>query len=352
MKRSQISWRRIGRHALLWLIIGIVLWWFVMVTAAPLFSGWRDWLVLYVLAVCTYYLGVYRIARMLLAAPDPSGKKLVRITAQLLIVLLLASVVFSWFTGALSFGFSDEIRSDAGIKNFIEVSVAIVVVMLGAYFTYTYRWGINQYFFRVAAEAKLRRIETQLRRIQQSWAQQDLPPHLLFNSLSVARALTREEPAKAREAITLIAGLAKYYIKKCKLPEIPLLEELKQFGQLRRLYALRFGRDLALDLQLPDDIAQMTIIPMLLIVLLENMAKYGVLTKPEYPATLQISRQGEWTEIIAQNEVKRGPETVSHGLGIAINNIRRQLELRYPNQSGIEIIQSAQSYSTKLFFIQ
>lgn len=345
-------WARFGSHALLWLVLGIVLWRFVMVTAASLFSGWRDWLALYVLAVCTYYLGVYRMARMLLVAPDPSGKKLVRLTAQLVVVLLLSAVAFSWFTGALAFGFSNEVRADTGIKNLIEVAFALVGVMLVGYFTYTYRWGINQYVFRVAAEAKLRRIEAKLRRVQQAWVQQDLPPHLLFNSLSVARALTREDSEKAREAVTLIAGLAKFYIEKCKYREIPLPEELEQFHQLQRLYALRFGRDLALDLQLPEDITQMTIIPMLLIVLLENMAKYGVLTKPERPATLQITRRGKQTRIIARNVVKRSPEPISHGLGIAVNNIRKQLQLRYPNQSGIEIIQSAESYTTELFFIQ
>ena len=350
MKRPQFSWRHVDLHALLCLIIGVVTWWFVMVSTAPLFSGWRDWLVLYALAVCTFYLGIYGIARMLLTEPDVSGKKLMRLSAQLLVALLSASVVFSWSTGALSFGFSEETRSDTGIKNLIEVAAVLAVSLLVAYFVYSYRWGIKQYFFRLAAEAKLRGIEDKLMRIQQSWVQQDLPPHLLFNALGAVRALMRENTAQAREAITLLAGLAKYYVKKCKQPEIPLAEELEQFGRLRRLYALRFGRDLALDIYLPDEVPHMTVIPMLLIVLLENMATHGIVTNPDRPARLTISRQGNRTEIITQNDVARAPGTATNGLGIAINNIRKQLQLRYPNKSGLEIIQSVQSYSTRLFF--
>lgn len=323
-----------------------------MVSASAFFSGWRDWLGIYVLLIVTYYVVVRKVAPDIHKESAHSYGRLMRRTGQVLGTVLLVLILFSWHTGALSFGYTDGNGTESGIRNLPEVMVVFLAVIGAAYFAYSYRWGINHYFFRLGVEVKLRRIEAKLLRIQQSWAQQDLPPHLLFNSLSVARGLIKKEPEKARQAMTLISKLAKYYVKQCKSPDIPLGEELEQLALLMELYALRFGTELALGIQVPEKMDGLTIIPMLLIVLLENMAQHGILTDPDRQAQLRISSVGRRTEIIAHNYVRGQSARGSEGLGIAIDNIRKQLNLRYPGKSKVQIDRTDYSFTIQLFFEQ
>ncbi|MFB2121059.1 histidine kinase [Parapedobacter sp. 2B3] len=327
-------------------------WRYVTVTAAPVFSGWGDWLILFVLMALAFCYIFFKLGPKLVNKQVLLNAAMFRWAVGLLVSLLVLLVGISWWLGSLSFGFNDEVRQQPGIENFMEVTSLLVAGIAAGFATFAKKWGTGQYVARRTTEVKLRRLEKKWNTLQQSWVQQDLPPHLLFNSLSVARGLIKKEPEKARRAMTLIGKLANYYVRKCKWPEIPLVDELEQLALSKELYELRFDAELALEIQVPEAADQLTIIPMLLILLLENMAKHGVLTDPDRPAQLTIRSVGKRTEITACNYVKAPLGGVPEGLGIAIANIRKQLNLRYPGKSEVQTAQADGRFTIHICFEQ
>lgn len=328
-------------------MLGALTWWYVTVTAAHLFRGWGDWVILLAVIVAVFYVVVFWVGPRMVANRRWRESRMAKWGMLIIIVMMALLIAVSWSLGALTIAPAEKTQPHPRIRNLVEVLSLLAVVVMVAFALFAKSWGADQYVARVANEMKLRGMEAKLRKAKQSWVQQDFPPHLLFNSLSVARALTRRDPERAREAMTLIGNLAKYYVKKCKSPEVPLAAELEQLASLQRLYALRYD-GLALDIRVPDQVAQLKIIPMLLVVLLENMAKYGVLADPRRPARLLITQEGEQTAVLASNFVKGDPEP--GGLGIAIDSLRKQLALRYPKGSGVTATQSAGQFTIRLFY--
>lgn len=333
------------------LVVAALSAWYVKVTAAHLFRGWGDWLILFSIMMGVIAVGWYIPIRRMAAAGKLDGRAMARRGGIVVAFLLAVLAIVSWWLGSLSFGPSHGEQGTKGIDNFMEVASLLAAAVAGALLLLTKKWGTEQYWKRLAAKRKLRKVDTKLRRLHQSGLQRDLPPHLLFNSLGVARALTRRDPQKARQAMTLISELAKYYVRKCKLPQIPLGEELMQVERLRQLYTLSMDRDIEMEIHAPETAHHTRIIPMLLVLLLENMMKHAVLTDPERPARLFIKRIDNRTEIVATNHVVDQSEEVPEGLGIALHHIRKQLGILYPKQNGMETSLGGGVFEMRMFFI-
>ena len=117
---------------------------------------------------------------------------------------------------------------------------------------------------RLATEAQLR-----LLRIQ-------LEPHMLFNTLANLRSLVDEEPETAKVMIDqLILYLRSTLAASCS-EATTLKQEFAQLKAYLEIMSLRMGPRMAYTLELPADLNQVKIPPMLLQPLAENAIKHGL----------------------------------------------------------------------------
>jgi len=106
--------------------------------------------------------------------------------------------------------------------------------------------------------------------------QANLSPHFLFNTLNVIRALVYINPDHAGHAITSLAGLLRRNLRTSDATLIGLGEELEQIEVLLRLARLRYRDRLATDIQVPDDLLETLVPPLLLFNLVENAITHGI----------------------------------------------------------------------------
>ncbi|MBL0145377.1 MAG: hypothetical protein IPP48_06095 [Chitinophagaceae bacterium] len=84
------------------------------------------------------------------------------------------------------------------------------------------------------------------------------------------------------------------------------------------------------------------IAPLLLIPLVENAFKHGDFKHPEFPLIIELLNFNNELSFIVEN--KKGQQQKDKLYGIGIANLKRRLELIYPNRYYFDIEESEKSY--------
>jgi len=82
----------------------------------------------------------------------------------------------------------------------------------------------------------------------------ELNPHFLFNSLNGIKALTREDPARARLVIDRLAELLRYSLRQSEREVVPLSEEVHIIREYLALEGMRLEERLTVGWDLPEDL--------------------------------------------------------------------------------------------------
>ena len=146
----------------------------------------------------------------------------------------------------------------------------------------------------MAKEAELKALQTQIN------------PHFLFNALHTTSFFVRKDPNKAREIIIDLSTYLRYNLENsCKL--VPLEMELEQVKAYFNIEKARFGDKISLNIDVDENIKNISIPSLIIQPLVENSIKHGLLKK----------REGGFVNIISKKENKGCLITIEdNGVGI------------------------------------
>jgi len=139
----------------------------------------------------------------------------------------------------------------------------------------------------------------------------------------------------------------------CNHPTVSLAKELKMLEEFIALEKVRYGNSLDLHIDLPQDIQNFFIAPLLLIPFVENCFKHGTSDILDQPwMNLNISMNDNEMTMILMNGKPPGISRQSdrHG-GIGINNVRKRLELLYPGRHELIINEEEEVFVVNLKLI-
>jgi len=165
---------------------------------------------------------------------------------------------------------------------------------------------------------------------------QQLNPHFFFNTLNNLYALSLQKSDKTPESILQLSELMRYTIYKGQEKSVKLSLEVDYINDYIQLQQIRLQRNLhfEFDKQVTDD--GIEIAPLLLIVFVENAFKHGI-EPAEGEASLKLSLTANHTVLIFSCENSFDPEETNSYKGIGIDNLRKRLELLYPNRYTLHI---------------
>jgi LytS/YehU family sensor histidine kinase len=103
-----------------------------------------------------------------------------------------------------------------------------------------------------------------------------IQPHFLFNTLNSISASVPPEQEKTRELIAKLADTFRFSLKSSQLELVPLHEEIDFIQNCLELEQHRFGKRLAVEYHLDEQIADVLVPPMLLQPIVENAIKHGI----------------------------------------------------------------------------
>jgi hypothetical protein len=133
---------------------------------------------------------------------------------------------------------------------------------------------------RHAAELRQSELSRALQSAELKLLKSQINPHFLFNSLNSVRALIAEDPARARDAVTQLAGLLRYTLRSDHDELVTLERELKTVGDYLALESLRFGDRIHVELDISPGAQEVRVPVMLLQTVVENAIKHGIAELP------------------------------------------------------------------------
>lgn len=157
-------------------------------------------------------------------------------------------------------------------------------------------------------------------------------PHFLFNTLNNIYALARKQSADTADAVLKLSKLMRFMLFESKQSAIRLEDELKLIDDYIELERLRYGEKLQLTFNKSVDDPEARVAPLLLIHFVENAFKHGASeSRFGVRIAINISLRAGVLSASFINSVEESESNNTQGIGLA--NIRRQLELLYPQHS-------------------
>ncbi|PZP43798.1 MAG: histidine kinase [Pseudopedobacter saltans] len=172
-------------------------------------------------------------------------------------------------------------------------------------------------------------------------------PHFLFNTLNNIYALVYHNSEKALPAILKLSELMRYVARDTNGDElVPIQQEINYIESFIELESLRIKPKAEIDYQVEGNTDNIKIAPLLLIHFVENGFKHGIVNNPQFPLQIHIKIMDNKVELHTENQ--KNTNQKPDGKGIGMQNLKRRLELIYPNKHQLEIIDNKENYICNL----
>lgn len=176
---------------------------------------------------------------------------------------------------------------------------------------------------------------------------QQLNPHFFFNTLNNLYALSLQKSDKTPETILQLSELMRYTIYKGQEKSVKLSQEIDYINDYIQLQQIRLQKNLNFEFNKKVNDEQLEIVPLLLIVFVENAFKHGI-EPAEDEASLKLYLSANHKSLYFSCENSFDPEENVHHQGIGIDNLRKRLELLYPNKHTLDITATDHIFKAEL----
>ena len=176
-------------------------------------------------------------------------------------------------------------------------------------------------------------------------------PHFLFNSINSIFFLIHKNPDMASASLAKFSELLRYQLYECNDQQISLGKEISYLENFIELERLRQNNNVQVgfeaDDHLPDNLG---IAPFILMTFVENAFKHvSKETDGLNWISIKLDIKNNQLELYVVNSTSPDTQTdtLNYG-GIGLNNVKRRLDLIYPNQHQLEITPGENRFEIRL----
>jgi len=242
----------------------------------------------------------------------------------LLVLSLIATLVFPI---ALRY-FFDQVLSSwlFGVTNYFGHTTFSYYYTDNTYYAIYYiPSGILYYFYRRIVALQDARLEEQKLRNEAEIAhlRSQINPHFLFNSLNNIYSLAYDKSDKILGAIEGLSELLRYALYE-KSEKVPFKKEWTKIIQLIKIEHLRLGNPVEFEINIAEGLDNITIPPVILLPLIENIFKHGDVQTEESPPQVKAwIENGKFNFKLSNKISSMKQKDNQHGIGLL--NIRKRL---------------------------
>jgi sensor histidine kinase YesM len=175
-------------------------------------------------------------------------------------------------------------------------------------------------------------------------------PHFLFNSLNVLYSLAMKKKAETPDAIIRLSDILRYVIYESNKETVTLNSEIELLNNYLQLQQYRIDAGAKIEFKTDITDGNTRIAPMLLLPLLENSFKHGIMGDTgETFIRLKLTQQLHRINFTIENNKgisSEMPEKKSGGVGL--ENIRNRLKLIYPDNYTFDVKDNDLTFKVEL----
>lgn len=173
-------------------------------------------------------------------------------------------------------------------------------------------------------------------------------PHFLFNSLNSVYFLIDKNNVEARESLHKFSDMLRYQLYEMNDLRIPIEKEIRYLQDYVDLQKLRKDEKYNVSFKYSSQVKGFSIEPLLLIPFVENAFKHVSAhdNKTDF-VNIGMERSNGYFVFSAENSTERIKPTDPYS-GIGLQNVKRRLELLYPDRHELIIEDKSDSYRIQL----
>lgn len=177
---------------------------------------------------------------------------------------------------------------------------------------------------RAAAEASLRALQAQIE------------PHFLFNTLANVTGLIHTQPDKAKQMLEQFIAYLRATLAATREHETTIAADFETMKTFLSILQIRMGNRLKVRFDLPDDLRDISVPPMLLQPLVENAIKHGLEPKMDGGEVALIAKRvGNKIAITVADTGLGFQNSTSNGIGL--KNVRERVKQLYGDAGSVSI---------------
>ncbi|PKA99254.1 GHKL domain-containing protein [Flavobacteriaceae bacterium MAR_2009_75] len=201
----------------------------------------------------------------------------------------------------------------------------------------------------IGSQQEVEKLRSSIQESELQFLKSQINPHFLFNNLNNLYSYALEGSSKTPEIILEMSGVLRYMLYECKEKYVPLQKEIEQLSNFIKLYKLQIEERGLVNFKEGNIDTSYRIAPLILVVFIENAFKHSQSGQSKnIKIDIEVSMEGDLLMFVCKNnfESVESMDTVAKGIGL--KNVKKRLELLYPNMHKLDINEQERQFSVFL----
>jgi two-component system LytT family sensor kinase len=206
---------------------------------------------------------------------------------------------------------------------------------------------------RYFMEQQLLQIEKEKVSTELNFLRSQVNPHFLFNVMNTIYFQIDKTNTEARLSVEKLSEMLRYQLYECTSDKIEIYKELHYIQNYVAIQTLRMEKDSDIRLIIDHDMENFLIAPLLILPIVENAFKHVSNFKEpgKNKIYLTVKKHDKFTMLMEAENTYDQSNVQKHLLqtgGLGIQNLKRRLELLYPDKYELNINKGENIFNTTL----
>lgn len=234
----------------------------------------------------------------------------------------------------------DDFLLGVNPKNIMNIAILIAL--------FTINFGVKLFYRYENEGRRMRQLEEQSLKQQLAYLRYQIRPHFFMNTLNNIHALVDIDPEKAKYVVLELSKMMRYVLYESEVPMVPLEKELEFTMHYINLMKIRYTGNVKINVDIPDNLPDGNVPPLVLITFVENAFKHGVTYKRDCLINIKATADDEMFRFECSNDKTTEETPADEKGGVGLDNIAKRLKLIYGDKYSLDIDDSGDTFNVRL----
>lgn len=208
--------------------------------------------------------------------------------------------------------------------------------------------GVKLYFMSQRDRERQKIIDQRNLEQQMEYLKYQVNPHFFMNTLNNIHALVDIDPERAKTTIVELSKMMRHILYEGSKKLIPLTREVDFLNLYVQLMRLRYTRKVHINVDVPPQLPELKLPPLMLIIFVENAFKHGISYREESFIDIKLRVENKRLLFSCCNSKPTQVQRTNEKGGMGLQNVRQRLELLYDDDYTLDISDGEKTYEVKL----
>lgn len=208
--------------------------------------------------------------------------------------------------------------------------------------------GVKLYFMSQRDRERQKIIDQRNLEQQMEYLKYQVNPHFFMNTLNNIHALVDIDPERAKTTIVELSKMMRHILYEGSKKLIPLTREVEFLNLYVQLMRLRYTRKVHINVDVPPQLPELKLPPLMLIIFVENAFKHGISYREESFIDIKLRVENKRILFSCCNSKPTQVQRTNEKGGMGLQNVRQRLELLYDDDYTLDISDGEKTYEVKL----